>query len=115
MQVIKIVSRRRHASWTRAELSQLGNVPDSVLARRTERTIKEVVAMRQSRRLALPTPPRRWTAREIRLLCTLPDLEVARRLRRPHCSVRDQRTRLRIPIFNPARNSASGNPPRSTC
>ena len=63
------------------ELKQLGQVPDSVLARRQQRTIREVVAMRESRRVALSTPPRRWAAREIRLLGTMADREIARRLR----------------------------------
>lgn len=71
---------RRDAPWTIAELKQLGKAPDSALARRFGRTIQAVVAMRESRRIALPTPPRRWTAREIRLLGTMPDAEVARLL-----------------------------------
>jgi len=54
----KGTKRRRRAPWTLAELKHLGRVPDSVLARRTGRTIKEVVAMRGSRRLALITPTR---------------------------------------------------------
>src|ERR1700734_1269684 len=74
---------RRGAAGTVRELQQLSKIPDSKLARRNQRTIKEVVAMRESRRIALPTPPRRWTAREIRLLGTLSDRETARRLRRP--------------------------------
>jgi hypothetical protein len=53
-------------------LKQLGRMPDSVLARRTGRTIQEVVAMRKPRGIGLVTGPRRWTARELRLLGTLP-------------------------------------------
>jgi hypothetical protein len=78
---------RRGAPWTLAELKRLGKVPDSALARRTGRTIKEVVAMREARRVRLRTAPRRWTAREIRLLGRFPDAEVARRLHRSHESV----------------------------
>ena len=48
---------RRGAAWRLAELQQLGKVPDSVLARRTGRTIKEVVAMREHRRIAMQTGP----------------------------------------------------------
>src|ERR1019366_2977319 len=58
------------APWTVAELRQLGKVPDSVLARRRGRTIKEVVAERIARRIGLATGPRRWTARELRFLGT---------------------------------------------
>ncbi len=68
--------------WTRADIVQLGRVPDSVLARRMGRTIKAVVAERERRKIALPTAPRRWTAREIKLLGKFNDQELARRLRR---------------------------------
>ena len=76
-------------------------MPNSVLARRAGRTIKEVVAMRKSRGLSLAKGPRGWTAREIRLLGTQPDLEVARRLHREKTSVGLQRAALKIPIFKP--------------
>src|ERR1035437_1539119 len=95
----RTVRRRRGAPWSVAELKQLGKRPDSVLARRMGRTIKEVVAMRESRRIKLPTPPRRWTAREIRLLGTMNDAELGRCLRRRDSSVRDQRIALKIPPF----------------
>jgi len=75
--MIKRTRRRWGAPWKLAELKRLGRAPDSVLARRMGRTIKEVVAMRESRRLGLVTGPRRWTAREIRLLGSMPDREVA--------------------------------------
>ena len=95
---------RKGASWTLHELKQLGKVPDSVLARRTGRTIKEVVAERERRRLGLPTAPRRWTAREIRLLGRMNDNEVARRLRRTKSQVRTQRNALHIaPFILPAK------------
>jgi hypothetical protein len=58
--------------WTLAEMKQLGRTPDSVLARRSGRTIHEVVAMRESRGLGLVTGPRPWAAREIKLLGTMP-------------------------------------------
>src|ERR1017187_2603802 len=87
--------------WTVAELKQLGRTPDSVLARRTQRTIQEIVAMRESRGIGLTTGPRRWTEREIRLLGTLSDHEVGRRLRRPAWAVCSQRTALKIPPFKP--------------
>ena len=74
---------RRGESWTRAELKHLGRVPDSVLARRSGRTIKEIVAMRESRRIAMETGSRRWTASEIKMLGRYFDAELARRLRRP--------------------------------
>jgi len=90
---------RQGARWTLAELKQLGRTPDSVLARREGRPIREAVAMRVSRRVALPTPGRRWTARESRLLGTKPDAEVARRLRHPDAAVRLQRLALKIPAF----------------
>jgi hypothetical protein len=47
-------TRRWGATWTLAELKCLGKTPDSVLARRTSRTIKEVVAERERRRIRLP-------------------------------------------------------------
>src|SRR2546426_11019245 len=86
---------------TRPELKQLGKLPDSVLGRRTGRSIKEVVAMRESRRIGLETGPRRWTAREIRLLGTKNDYELARRLRRPKHQINNQRRALKIPPFKP--------------
>src|SRR5438874_13807076 len=87
--------------WTRAEVRKLGKVPDSVLARRFRCTIKEIVAERERRGIALETGPRRWTAREIRLLGTMNDHELARRLRRPTHEVRRQRLELKIPPFKP--------------
>ncbi|HEX9046564.1 MAG TPA: hypothetical protein VF988_06010, partial [Verrucomicrobiae bacterium] len=84
-----------------AELKQLGKVPDSVLARRLRCPIKEVVAERERRGIALPTGPRRWTAREIRLLGQMNDHELARRLRRPKQHVHRQRKQLKIPPFKP--------------
>ena len=90
---------RRGAPWTTAELEQLGIIPDSVLARRAERTIAEVVAMREERRISLPAPPRRWSARESRMLGRYADRELARRLGRPRKQLHDERPRLKIPPF----------------
>jgi hypothetical protein len=59
---------RRGAPWTARELRLLGKVPDSKLARRTGRTIKEIVAERVARRIRVPAGPRRWTASETKLL-----------------------------------------------
>jgi hypothetical protein len=87
--------------WTLAQLKQLGKTPDSVLARRTGRTVKAVVAMRQRRRIRLTTPPRPWTARETALLGRFNDAELGRRLRRPQWNVRRQRLTLRIAPFRP--------------
>src|SRR5437879_5905021 len=89
--------RRMNKPWMAAELKQLGRMPDSVLALRLGRTIKEVVAERERRRIGLVTGPRRWTAREIRLLGKLNDHELGRRLRRPSHQVRLQRVALKIP------------------
>ena len=58
---------------------------------RTGRTIKEVVTLRQHRRIGLPPTLGRWTAREIRLLGRLNDAELGRRLRRPQWAIRRQR------------------------
>ncbi len=99
----KKARRRWGAPWTTAEDKQLGKIPDSVLARRTGRTIKEVVAERQRCRIRLPTPARSWTASEIRLLGKFTDREAARRLRRSYGDVRQQRTGLRIPSLRPSR------------
>src|ERR1035441_3021272 len=85
---------RRYARWTAKEVKLLGKVPDSVLARRWGRTIKEVVAEREARRIGLVTAPRRWTARELRLLGAMNDREVARRLRRGRMQVRLKRAGL---------------------
>ena len=97
----KRIKRRWGAPWTLAELKRLGKVPDSILARRTGRTIKEVVAMREHRRIRLPTPPRRWTAREIKMLGHFNDRELTRRLRRSKWDVVKQRRSLHIPAFRP--------------
>ena len=51
------IRSRRGIAWRLAELKQLGKVPDSVLARRAGGTIKEVVAMREHRRIAMQTGP----------------------------------------------------------
>jgi len=91
--------RRWGASWTLAELRQLGRAADSVLARRTGRTIGEVVAMREKRRVGLPTPDRRWSAREVKMLGRYNDAELARRLRRGKGQVRRQRIALGIPAL----------------
>src|SRR5207302_1297357 len=61
------------------------------------RTIKEVVAERTRRRLALPTAPGRWTVQELRMLGKYPDRELARRLGRPRKQIHDERHRLNIP------------------
>jgi hypothetical protein len=95
------VRRRWGSPWTPEEVEVLGKHPDSVLARRWGRTIKEVLAERERRRIRLVTPPRRWTQREIRLLGTLNDYELARRLSRPKHEVRRQRRAFKIPPFKP--------------
>src|SRR5438128_6397711 len=95
------IQSRRRAAWTLAEVEQLGKVPDSVLANRTGRTIQEIVAMRESRRIGLSIPFRRWTAREIRLLGRFSDAELSRRLRRTLGDVRLRRGELKIPPFKP--------------
>src|SRR5262245_24477807 len=99
--------RKKPKPWTGAALKQLGRVPDSVLARRTGRTIKAVVEEREARKIGLPTGPRRWTAHEIKLLGKLNDHEVARRLRRTDGQVRTQRIRLKIPPFKPGPKTKS--------
>src|SRR5438105_13578036 len=96
---------RRGERWTLAELRQLGKVPDSVLARRFGRTIKEIVAEREHRAIARETGPRRWTAREILLLGKMNDKEVSRRLRRGYDDVRKQRIILHIPALRPLRQN----------
>ncbi len=90
---------RRKAPWTTAELKQLGRTPDSVLARRFRRTIREVLAKREARRIGLPIRRRTWTPAEIRLLGTMPDQELAERLRRSYHLVWYQRKMLGIPPF----------------
>jgi hypothetical protein len=95
------IKHRREARWTIAELKLIGKVPDSVLARRIGRTIKEIVEERQWRRIRLVTPPRRWTARETKLLGRYFDEELARRFRRPVHDVARQRIALQIPAFRP--------------
>jgi hypothetical protein len=98
---MKKVAEGRKSQWRLAELKQLGRLPDSVLARRTGRTISEVVAMREARRLRLPTPPRRWTARETKLLGRYTDAELARRLARTKKDVWRHRVLLHIPPLRP--------------
>src|ERR1700733_5972329 len=97
----KRVKNSRGAVWTSAEIKRLGKVPDSVLARRFGRTIKEVVAMRESCGNGLPTAPRRWTAREIALLGRFNDAELGRRLRRPAHVVQKKRASFGIPPLVP--------------
>ena len=97
----KRIKRRWGAPWTLAELKRLGKTPDSILARRTGRTIKEVVTERERKRIRLLLPPRRWTAREIKILGRYSDSEVARRLRRDINDVRQHRRRLHIPPLRP--------------
>src|SRR5436309_6718125 len=97
------IRSRRGTAWRLAELKQLGEAPDSVLARRTGRTIKEVVAMREHRRIAMETGPRRWTARETKMLGRYNDAELSRRLRRTYDDVRHQRLSLHIPSLQPLR------------
>src|SRR4030095_15687814 len=87
--------------WTRADLALLGRIPDSVLARRTRRTIKAIVAERERLRIHMPTGPRRWTSREIRMIGQYTDAELARRLCRPYDEVRNQRLELHIRAFRP--------------
>jgi hypothetical protein len=99
------------APWSVAEVRQLGKVPDSVLARRRGRTIKEVVAEREARRIRLPTGPRRWTARELRLLGTMNDRELGRQLQRGGTQVRKKRVALGIPSYLPARKCRPWQPP----
>jgi hypothetical protein len=57
-------SARGTVRWTLAEMKQLGRTPDSVLARRSGRTIHEVVAMRESRSNSLARCPIRQWRRE---------------------------------------------------
>src|SRR5262249_24226505 len=64
-----------------------------------KRTIREIVEMRESRRIGLPTAPRQWTAREIRLLGTMTDSELGRRFRRAKYQVRARRVAFRLPPF----------------
>ena len=85
---------RRGAPWLNAGIALLDKIPDSALAKRQRRTIKEVVAMREDLRIALNTGPRRWTRREILLLGTMYDRELGRRLRRGNGEVRQRRLAL---------------------
>jgi hypothetical protein len=92
---------RRGAPWSLHELTQLRRLSDSVLARRYQRSLKEVIAMRLQRRIRMVTGPRRWTAREIGLLGSMTDAELGRRLRRPARQVAARRHSLKIPTFRP--------------
>jgi hypothetical protein len=88
---------RRGAPWSPAELKSIGKAPDSLLARRSRRTIKEIVAMREFLgRVLAKERQRRWTRREIQLLGTMKDYAVALRLRRGKKAVRMRRIALRI-------------------
>ena len=102
---------RRGSPWTFAELERLGHTADSVLARRSRRTIKEVVAMREDYRIAMETGPRPWTMREMKLLGTMNDYELARRLRRPKHQVWQQRVAFKIAPFKPAPQCRKWEPP----
>ena len=72
-------------------MRDLGKVPDSVLAKRSGRTIREIVAMRQERRIAVSLAGRRWTNRETQLLGTLSDRQVAQSIGREAKSVAQRR------------------------
>jgi hypothetical protein len=67
-----------------------------LLARRLGRTIKEVVAMRESQHVQPARPSRRWTEAENRMLGTMPDAELGRRLKRGITGVQQQRLKLGI-------------------
>ena len=95
----------RGEPWTLAESKQLGKTPDSVLAKRTGRTISALVSMREKLRIRLRTSPRRWTAREIKLLGHFTDSELSRRLRRDRNDVRRTRIQLGIAPIRPAPKS----------
>ena len=84
------------APWTVAELKQLGNVPDCLLAALDAPSRKSLPSA-CAWRIRLPTPPRRWTAREIKLLGRFTDAELSRRLRRTLGEVRMQRVLLKVP------------------
>jgi hypothetical protein len=91
------VNKREPYGLSIAESRQLGKVPDSVLARRTGRTISEVLAERECRRIKPCLPPHSWTASEIKLRGRYSDMDIARRLRRDRNDVRKERTRLSTP------------------
>src|SRR5260370_25191811 len=80
---------RRALPWSAGELKRLGEEPDSVLARCLGRTIAEVVAMREERRIGLPQT-RPWTGRELKVLGRYNDAEFSRRLSRKEGDGRQQ-------------------------
>src|SRR5438552_18738446 len=92
---------KKPKAWNRKDLAQLGRLPDSVLARRSGRTIKAVVAERERRRIGLAPRGRRWTARERKLIGRFNDAELSRRLRRSYEEVRRERLALKIRPFKP--------------
>jgi hypothetical protein len=94
--IYKNVKRRWHAPWTPSELKLIGQRTDAVLARRLGRTIKEVVAMRESQHIQPARSNRRWTEAENRMLGTMSDIELARRLKRGVTGVQQQRHKLGI-------------------
>jgi hypothetical protein len=77
-------------------LKLIGQRTDAVLARRLGRTLKEVVAMRESQHVQPARPNRRWTEAENRMLGTMPDVELGRRLKRGITGVMHQRLKLGI-------------------
>lgn len=93
--------RRRDNPWTTGEIALLGRMPDSTLASRIGRSIREVVAQRETRRIGIPGAPRRWTITETKLLGEFSDAELARRFGRKLGQVRTQRLALKIPPFKP--------------
>jgi len=60
----KSARQRSGRRWTIAELEKLGRLSDTELARKYGRTIKEVAAEREARRIGLDLGPRPWTERE---------------------------------------------------
>ena len=97
----KSAQQRSGRRWTIAELEQLGRLSDTELARKYGRTIKEVAAEREARRIGLDLGPRPWTERENKQLGKSPDRDVAQRLRRSKGSVAQQRRQLKIAAFQP--------------
>src|ERR1017187_9197154 len=80
------------APWRPEERKLLGTMPDSEVARATNRTEKAVRRTRQKLRiLAYQSPFHKWTRAEEQLLGTLPDAEVAARTGHPLSGVIQRR------------------------
>ena len=91
--------------WSREDLTLLGTMPDSAVARLLNRP--PIAVRRRRQKLGIRpyhSSSRRWTPEEEQLLGTMPDKRLARRLKRSVETVRTRRAHKGIPVFDPKKH-----------